>query len=95
MGINSEQVLYVAHLARLELDEESVKRFAEQIDTILDYVETLNEIDTAGIPPTSHATFRNNAFREDAEIPHLERTAALSNAPQHEEGNFLVPKVVG
>ena len=95
MKISKEEVLYVAHLARLDLDEESIEKFAGQIDEILGYIEKLNQVDTQNIKPTSHAIFLTNAFREDKEHEHIERELALSNAPEKEDGSFVVPKVVG
>ncbi len=95
MKITQEEVLYVADLARLDLDDASIDKFARQIGTILDYVDKLNAVDTKGIRPTSHAIFLTNAFREDKPREHLEREQALANAPEKEEGNFIVPKVVG
>jgi len=95
MKITKDQVLYVADLARLDLDEASIDKFAGQIGTILDYVDKLNEVDTEGIRPTSHAISLTNAFREDEPNKHLEPEKALANAPEKEDGNFIVPKVVG
>ena len=95
MKITKDEVLYVADLARLDLDEASIDKFAGQIGKILDYVDKLNEIDTEGIRPTSHAISLTNAFREDEQKEHLERDRALANAPEKEDGNFIVPKVVG
>ncbi|NNK84591.1 MAG: Asp-tRNA(Asn)/Glu-tRNA(Gln) amidotransferase subunit GatC [Desulfobacterales bacterium] len=95
MKISKQEVLHVADLARLELDEESIDRFAGQIGKILEYVDTLNKIDTRGITPTSHAIFLSNAFRNDEERQHLDTDVALANAPEKEDGGFIVPKVVG
>ena len=95
MKITKNEVLHVADLARLDLDEESIDRFAGQIGEILEYVDTLNKIDTKGITPTSHAIFLSNAFRNDEERPHLDTDVALANAPEKEDGSFIVPKVVG
>ena len=95
MKITKDQVLYVADLARLDLDDASIDQFAGQIGTILDYVDKLNEVDTDGIRPTSHAISLTNVFREDQHNEHLEREQALANAPEKEDGNFIVPKVVG
>ena len=72
-----------------------IDKFSGQIGTILDYVDKLNEVDTEGVRPTSHAISLTNAFREDEQIDHLEREEALANAPEKEDGNFVVPKVVG
>ena len=95
MKITRDDVLYVADLARLELDEASIDAFAEQIATILDYADMLNRVDTDGVSPTSHAISLTNAFRDDEQKEHLEPDLALANAPEKEEGNFIVPKVVG
>lgn len=94
MKISKEEVLHVAHLARLEISEADVDRFAEQIGTILDYVDTLNQVDTAGIAATSHAITLTNAFREDEERTHLAPDASLANAPEQEDGAFVVPKII-
>lgn len=94
MKITKEEVLYVANLARLEMNEESIDKFARQIGTILEYVDTLNRVDTEGVSPTSHAIFLTNAFREDEIKEHLDREAALANAPEKEDENFVVPKVI-
>ena len=95
MKITKEEVLYVARLARLDLDADSIDKFAGQIDEILGYIEKLNQVDTEGIIPTSHAISLTNAFREDEQRQHLDRERALANAPESEEGSFVVPKVVG
>jgi aspartyl-tRNA(Asn)/glutamyl-tRNA(Gln) amidotransferase subunit C len=95
MKISKDEVLYVAHLARLDLDEESIDKFAGQIDEILRYVEKLNQVDTKGIKPTSHAISLTNAFRDDEKREPIERGLALANAPEEEDGCFVVPKIVG
>ena len=94
MKITKDEVLYVADLARLNLDVEMIDKFAGQIGTILDYVDKLNEVDTEGVSPTSHAISLTNAFREDEQIDHLEREKALDNAPQKEDGSFVVPRII-
>ena len=95
MKITKKEVLYVAHLARLDLDEDAIEKFAGQIDEILGYIEKLNQVDTKDIKPTSHAISLTNAFRDDEERKPLDRDRALANAPEREEGSFIVPKVVG
>ena len=94
MKITKEEVLYVADLARLNLDEAAIDKFAGQIGEILDYVDQLNEVDTAGVKPTSHAISLTNAFREDEPKEHLDREKALGNAPEKEDGSFIVPKII-
>jgi aspartyl-tRNA(Asn)/glutamyl-tRNA(Gln) amidotransferase subunit C len=95
MKISKEEVIYVADLARLEVDVALVDKFAEQLGTILEYMETLESIDTKGVRATSHAISMTNAFREDEEEQNFSRDSALANAPEKEDGNFIVPKVVG
>lgn len=95
MKITKDEILHVAHLARLEIDEAAIEKFAAQIGDILEYVDQLKQVDTEGVRPTSHALSLSNAFREDTEAQHLPLEASLANAPQQEEGSFLVPKVVG
>ena len=94
MKITKDEVVYTADLARLDLDENSINRFADQIGNILEYVNTLNSVDTEGIVPTSHAIFLSNAFREDEVKESMGADKALANAPEKEDGNFLVPKVL-
>jgi aspartyl-tRNA(Asn)/glutamyl-tRNA(Gln) amidotransferase subunit C len=95
MKITKEEVIHVANLARLDLDDASIEKFASQIDTILEYVNTLNRVDTKGVRPTSHAISLTNVFREDTQREPLDRDTALANAPEKEDGNFIVPKVIG
>jgi aspartyl-tRNA(Asn)/glutamyl-tRNA(Gln) amidotransferase subunit C len=94
MQITKEEVLYVANLARLDLDEATIDKFAGQIGNILEYIELLNQVDTTDVKPTSHAIALTNAFREDEEKEHLDRDRVLANAPRKEDGSFIVPKVL-
>ncbi len=95
MTITKDDVTYVANLARLTLDESSVEKFAGQMAKILEHVDTLNQVDTTGVAPTANAVSFNNAFREDENKPHLDPEKALSNAPNKEDGFFIVPKIIG
>jgi aspartyl-tRNA(Asn)/glutamyl-tRNA(Gln) amidotransferase subunit C len=94
MKIRREEVEHVARLARLELTESEKETFTDQMDAILAYVEKLNELDTAGIVPTSHAVPMENAFRADEVTPPIGVDHALANAPDRLEGFFRVPKVI-
>ncbi len=95
MKISEEEVRHVAKLARLDMDETAIEKFAEQIGSILGYADKLREVDTEGVRPTSHAIFLNNAFREDKVKEQLDRESALANAPEQEDGAFTVPRVLG
>lgn len=94
MKITADQVQHVARLARLRIDPEAMEKLASELATILTYVDKLNEVDTQGVPPTSHAIELINAFREDVVHAHLPREQALGNAPAQDEGSFVVPKVI-
>jgi aspartyl-tRNA(Asn)/glutamyl-tRNA(Gln) amidotransferase subunit C len=94
MKITKEEVQHVANLARLALDEAAIDRFAVQIGDILEYVDKLKQVDTQGVPPTSHAISKVNAFREDEVVEHLDRDLSLANAPEKEDGTFLVPRII-
>ncbi len=94
MKITAEDVEHVARLARLELTPEETETFTGQMDAILAYVDTLNELDTRGIVPTSHAVPMENAFRDDVARPGIGVTAALANAPDRSGSFYRVPKVI-
>ena len=95
MKITKNEIIHVANLARLEIDEASLDTVTEQIGRILEYVDTLNQVDTKNIQGTSHAITLTNAFREDIIKEQLTNNQALSNAPEKENGAFVVPKIVG
>jgi len=94
MKLTNEEVLHVATLARLNIDESLIDTFADQLGNILEYVETLDRIDTRDVAPTFHAVDKSNAFRKDSPAGHLERKSAVANAPEEEDGYFIVPKVI-
>ena len=94
MKINAQQVQKVAELARLEIDDAHLAHLANQLAAILAYMDKLNEVDTSDVAPTAHAIELTNAFRDDTVHEHLDRDKGLANAPQGEEGAFVVPKVI-
>ena len=90
--IDSDQVLYVARLARLELSEEELERFAGELSNVLDHIETIGELgDLADVPPTSHVVEIENNLREDEPRPCLPQEVALESAPDPAMGGFRVP----
>lgn len=95
MKITRDDVTYVAELARIELSDEAIDRFADQIGEILDYVDLLKQVPTDGVAPTSHAITLTNAFREDKVSESSDPDISLANAPESEDGHFIVPKVIG
>jgi len=94
MKITVEEVEHVARLARLTFTEQEKKLYAQQLNTILVYIDKLNELDTKNIEPTSHAIRLKNVFREDRTKKSISQDRSLSNAPQKDKGSFVVPKVI-
>jgi aspartyl-tRNA(Asn)/glutamyl-tRNA(Gln) amidotransferase subunit C len=94
MALTRDEVLHVADLARLSLRPEEVELFTRQLNDILAYVEKLQELDTAGVPPLAHVMPVFNVFRGDEVRVGLSRASALNNAPAQEEGAFVVPRVI-
>ncbi len=94
MPVTVEEVRKVAHLARLTFSPEEEARLAEDLNRLLGYVEKLNELDTEGVPPTSHVLPMHNVFRDDAVNPSLPQDELLANAPSKWRGFFRVPKVI-
>jgi aspartyl-tRNA(Asn)/glutamyl-tRNA(Gln) amidotransferase subunit C len=92
--IGKEEVAHVAHLARLAFGEEEQEKFTSQLNDILLYMDGLNEVDTAGVEPLTHAIAQKNAFREDRVGESLPVVTALANAPEARGGCFMVPKVI-
>ncbi len=94
MALTREQVQHVALLARLELTEAEIQRDMHELNQILPHLDQLNQLDTAGIEPTSHAIPMTNVLRDDVVQPSLPNQAALANAPDQDAGCFRVPRVV-
>jgi aspartyl-tRNA(Asn)/glutamyl-tRNA(Gln) amidotransferase subunit C len=91
MAITREEVLHVAKLARLELTDEEVERFTEQLSAILEAVAKVSELDLSEVEPTAHPLDVVNVWAEDDPRPSLPQDDALANAPEREAGFFKVP----
>ena len=85
---------HLASLARLALTEEEKTVYGSQLENILQYMETLNGLDTSGINPTSHVVSISNVMREDAVKPCLDRTDAMKNAPDRTDAFYRVPRII-
>lgn len=94
MKLSSQEVEYVAHLARLEITEKEKEKFTAQLNDILLYIDKLNELDTKGVEPMSHAIAVTNAFREDNIVDSIGTEKSLANAPDARGEFFRVPKVI-
>jgi aspartyl-tRNA(Asn)/glutamyl-tRNA(Gln) amidotransferase subunit C len=85
---------HLSKLARLSLSQDEKRLYESQLSGILDFMETLNGLDTKDIEPTSHVVSLDNVEREDAPRPCLEREEALMNAPDRTEKFYRVPKII-
>ena len=92
--ISSDDVRKVAKLARLDLPEEKIATYTGQLESILDYVSQLAEIDTEGVPETTRAVEVTNVTREDGVTPTPVREEILNQAPLREGDFFRVPKIL-
>ena len=90
--ISDETIEYVGILAKLELSAEEKEQAKKDMANMLDYIDTLNELDTSGVEPMSHVFPVNNVFREDVVTNGDDREEILANAPEAKEGAFVVPK---
>lgn len=88
-------VKYVAALARLELDKEKEERLQREMETILQYVASLSELDVSNIEPTAHAVQMTNIYRQDVSTSPFPREEMLANAPETVNGELVkVPAVM-
>jgi aspartyl-tRNA(Asn)/glutamyl-tRNA(Gln) amidotransferase subunit C len=92
--IERKDVEHVARLARLALTDDELERMREQLNGILAYIEKLNELDTEGVEPTSHAVPMLNVMRDDHPDACLPRDEALANAPDRAGEFFRVPRII-
>lgn len=91
MAISRDEVLHVAQLARLALDEGEVARFQEQLSAILEAVSKVSELDLSDVPPTAHPLELANAWAPDEVRPCLDLEQALANAPDRDGSYFRTP----
>jgi aspartyl-tRNA(Asn)/glutamyl-tRNA(Gln) amidotransferase subunit C len=89
--LDRAQVLHVARLARLELNDEEVRRMSAELSKVLDHIEKIGELDLADVPPTSHVVEVTDALRPDEPASCLDRDVVLAAAPEPLEGGFGVP----
>lgn len=94
MKLSISDVEYVAKLARLEVTDTEKEKFTAQLNDILLYIDKLNELETRGVTPMTHAIAVTNAFREDKVRESLGTERAIANAPDARGEFFRVPKVI-
>lgn len=85
---------HLADLCRIELSAEEKELFRQQLDTMLTYLEQLNEVDIKDAKPTIHPVGVNNVLRPDIPLESFSPEIALQNAPKTKENQIVVPKIV-
>lgn len=95
MALTKEEVLKVAKLARLEFKNEEIERFQKDLNSILDYIDVLGEVNTDNVDPLVHIYETEVEWREDEVRASLSMEDAVKNAPASEDGAIIVTKVVG
>ncbi len=94
MVITDELISYLEELARIRLSDEAEQKAKTDLEKILAYIDTLNELDTEGVEPMSHSFPIKNVTREDEVRPSADREQILRNAPKQKDGCFMVPRTV-
>lgn len=94
MSLTTEQVRWVAHLARLEVSDAELTALTRQLSAILDYVNQLQQVNTDNVEPLAHPLPVQNVFRADEPTPSLPVEAALANAPDRRGNYYGVPAVL-
>lgn len=93
-AISASDVAHLARLARIDIPQQELAHYAQQLEVILGAVAQVGEITSADVPATSHPMPLINVFRDDEPRPSLSQEAALSGAPAVEDGRFRVPRIL-
>ena len=94
MEITESLMIYLEELSRLNLTEDEKQRTQKDLNSILKYMDKLNELDTSDVEPSSHAIPMVNVFREDIVTNKDDRERILTNAPDRSNGAFRVPRIL-
>jgi len=94
MNVNDALIEKLAHLSRLEFNEEEKEEIKNDLEKMIGFIEKLNELDTAGVEPLLHMSDNVNVFRKDIVNGQLSRKDVFKNAPLHDDEFFKVPKVI-
>lgn len=92
--LTKEELLTIADRAMLELTNEEAERFAEEISAFMEYADKLNELNTEGVEPMTHALQQANVMREDVVANVLARETMLESVKEHQDGQIKVPTIL-
>jgi aspartyl-tRNA(Asn)/glutamyl-tRNA(Gln) amidotransferase subunit C len=94
LSITPEEVRHIARLARVGLVDDEISLFQVQLSKILDYFQSLQDVDTDNVPPTAHTLAMHNVMRDDEPRPSFDKEDILANAPQREDDLFRVRAIL-
>jgi aspartyl-tRNA(Asn)/glutamyl-tRNA(Gln) amidotransferase subunit C len=94
VSLDEATVARIARLARIAVPDDELAPLATELSRILEWIEQLNEVDTEGVPPMTSVAAMKLAWREDKVTDGGRPEAILANAPERQDGYFVVPKVV-
>ncbi|MDE6124524.1 MAG: Asp-tRNA(Asn)/Glu-tRNA(Gln) amidotransferase subunit GatC [Eubacterium sp.] len=94
MQITPDLIKYLESLARITLNEDEEKKVGKELQDILTYIDKLNELDTEGVEAMSHCFPLTNVLRKDEVKPSMSPDEIVANAPESQDGTFVVPKTV-
>ncbi|HEV8065738.1 MAG TPA: Asp-tRNA(Asn)/Glu-tRNA(Gln) amidotransferase subunit GatC [Acidimicrobiales bacterium] len=95
VNLSIDDVRHVAKLARLALSDDEIVTLQSELTALLDHVDKIRQLDTAGVAPTAHPLPLQNVLRADEVRPPIDRAAVLAEAPAVEDDRFLVPSILG
>lgn len=94
MTISKEEIIHIAKLASLNLSNEEIEKYTNDMQEIIEFANMINNVDTEGMNETIAANEMSNVLRKDEVIEFGNRELLLSNAPSQDEGMFRIPKVI-
>lgn len=94
MSVSKEEVLHIANLSKLIISEDKQEKYTKDLSNIVNFANTLSEVNIEGVSPTNHILDIKNVLRKDETLPSFSREDILKNAPQAQGGCINVPKVV-
>ena len=94
MSVTRHDVDTIATLARLSFTDDEAEEMTGTLNQILQYFDKLSELDTSGVEPLAHILPVENVVRDDVVVPSFDQDTALANAPKHDQGHFVVPRVI-
>ena len=94
MSVSTDDVKYIAKLSKLKISDENLEKMTNDMSNIVEFANTLSNIDITGVKPTDHILDIKNVFRKDEAKDSVKRDDILKNAPESQGGCVSVPKVV-